>query len=285
MKIWSDVEYVYRCLADVERTDAFERSIEATVRPGDTVLDLGSGSGIMALLAARAGAARVFAVEVGPYLSRVSRQVFDESGYGAKIESLRIDARKLDLAKVPKPDVVTCEMITTGLIGEMQGPVLSSLRQAGLIDHQTRLIPAALTTSIALVNADFTFYGFDLRFPLFIDYFSRSFEQRVDLLSEAKELHSVNFLDDFDEHIAARCLLVANTTGSVDGLLLTSTTLFPDGSGVGTCVSYCQPVVLPVRPAIPVKKGDVMGVKVHYRMGGGFDSLRYEAKLTLPVNG
>src|SRR5438309_6758335 len=167
MKIWSDVEYVYRCLADVERTDAFQKSIELAVKPGDVVLDLGSGSGIMALLAARAGAGRVFAVEVGPYLSRISRHVFDESGYGATIESLRIDARKLDLTQVPKPDVVTCEMITTGLIGEMQAPVLSALKRSGIIDRQTRLIPAELTTSVALVNADFAFYGFDLRFPIF----------------------------------------------------------------------------------------------------------------------
>lgn len=280
MKIWSDVEYVYRCLADVERTDAFQKSIEATVKPGDVVLDLGSGSGIMALLAARAGAGRVFAVEVGPYLSRISRQVFDESGYGATIESLRIDARKLDLTEVPKPDVVTCEMITTGLIGEMQGPVLSALKRSGVIDRETRLIPAELTTSVALVNADFTFYGFDLRFPLFVDYFSKSFDRRVEVLSEHAEFHSVDFSMDFDEHIEVECRLTATAAGTIDGLLLTSTTRFPGGGIVGSCTSYCQPVILPVRPAIAVAKGETVRVRLHYRMGGGFDSLRYEAKHT-----
>src|SRR5438132_1657785 len=137
MKMWSDVEYVYRCLADTERTSAFRAAIEAAVRPGDTVLDLGSGSGIMGLFALRAGARRVIAVEAGRYLSRSLRQTFDASGYGDRITALRMDARKLTLAAIEKPDIVVCEMITTGLIGEMQGPVLRSLRNAGVIDERT----------------------------------------------------------------------------------------------------------------------------------------------------
>jgi pimeloyl-ACP methyl ester carboxylesterase len=49
-------------LADDGRVDAFVRAIEAVVRPGAVVVDIGTGSGILAMVAARAGARRVVVV-------------------------------------------------------------------------------------------------------------------------------------------------------------------------------------------------------------------------------
>lgn len=279
MKIWSDTEYVYRCLADKERTLAFKDAIKQAVKPGDVVLDLGTGSGVMAIFAAQAGARKVYAVEIADYLSRTSRENFIANGYGETIVPLRMNARDVGLSHVEKPAVVVCEMITTGLIGEMQGPVINSLKRSGVIDTQTLLIPSEISTSVALASADFNFYGTHLRFPVFINYFTKSFEHQPEILSETKMAHTVSFSSDFSEEVHLEESLHVSKGGEVNGLLLTSQTGFVGGAELGACVSYCQPVILPLKE-MRVSVGDTVDVSIRYRMGEGFDSLSYQSSVT-----
>ncbi len=53
----------YNMMSDRIRLDAYARAINALVKPGDIVIDLGSGPGLLSLLAARAGAEKVYAIE------------------------------------------------------------------------------------------------------------------------------------------------------------------------------------------------------------------------------
>ena len=50
-------------LNDRRRTASFLAAIRRVVRPGDVVVDVGTGTGVLAIAAAQAGAARVYAVE------------------------------------------------------------------------------------------------------------------------------------------------------------------------------------------------------------------------------
>lgn len=59
--------------------------LEEHLRPGDTVLDLGSGSGILAIAAARLGAAHVFALDIDPEAVRVARENVQRNGLDSTI--------------------------------------------------------------------------------------------------------------------------------------------------------------------------------------------------------
>lgn len=84
-------------LADVHRTGSFERAISAVVRPGMTVADVGCGSGILSLFAARAGAARVHALEATRMIDDAA-EVAHANGFADRIDFVAGDARHFQAA-------------------------------------------------------------------------------------------------------------------------------------------------------------------------------------------
>jgi protein arginine N-methyltransferase 1 len=84
--------------ADSLRFAAYCEAIQKAVRPGDTVVDLGCGPGIFALLACRAGAKRVYAIDAGEVI-HFARQLAEANGFADRIEFLHDDSRKVQLAE------------------------------------------------------------------------------------------------------------------------------------------------------------------------------------------
>ena len=80
-----DASYVQiRMLQDTARKRAFLDAIREVVRPDDVVLDLGTGSGILAVAAAQAGARQVYAVEPTNVI-RIAELVARDNGVADRI--------------------------------------------------------------------------------------------------------------------------------------------------------------------------------------------------------
>jgi ribosomal protein L11 methyltransferase len=62
------------------------RALEERVRRGDEVLDLGTGSGILAVAAARLGARRVIALDIEPQAVKAARENAAANGVGDVVE-------------------------------------------------------------------------------------------------------------------------------------------------------------------------------------------------------
>src|SRR5688572_7230772 len=86
-------------LRDRVRNAAFARALTAQVRPGDRVLDIGSGSGVWAVMAARLGARKVVAIEREPMLRPVIEGLVAENGVAAQVDVLSGDFRDAALAR------------------------------------------------------------------------------------------------------------------------------------------------------------------------------------------
>src|SRR5689334_13589718 len=99
-------------LEDSVRTEAFASAIAAVVRPGDVVLDLGSGSGVLAILACRAGARKVFAVEQG-HIADVAAMLIANNGCADRVDVLH--ARSQDVELSERANVLVTE--TLGNLG------------------------------------------------------------------------------------------------------------------------------------------------------------------------
>jgi protein arginine N-methyltransferase 1 len=83
-------------IADKARFGAYADAISRAVRPGDVVVDLGCGPGIFALLACRAGAKRVYAIDGGDII-HLARRLAAANGFADRIEFLHGDSRQIQL--------------------------------------------------------------------------------------------------------------------------------------------------------------------------------------------
>jgi SAM-dependent methyltransferase len=120
-----DLNYHRALLDDVVRLDAYDRAIRRLVRPGDVVLDVGTGTGILALLAARAGAARVHAVE-STAVAGLAEELVAANGLGDVITVHRADARTL--APVEPVDLIVSECMGRFLVDDGMIPAIEQAR-------------------------------------------------------------------------------------------------------------------------------------------------------------
>src|SRR4029453_11588483 len=95
-------------LEDDMRLTAFAQAISSTVRPGDVVVDLGCGTGILGLLACRAGAARVYAIDAGG-MAEIARVIAAANGLADRIAIINGHSQQVSLPE--RADVVLCDQI------------------------------------------------------------------------------------------------------------------------------------------------------------------------------
>jgi precorrin-6B methylase 2 len=137
---WADPVEHARMLHDDRRTNDYVAAVRAAVRPADIVLDIGTGSGVLAIAAARAGARHVYAVEASD-IADVAERVFASNDVQDKVTLIRGWSRDAELPE--RADVLVAEVIgNEPFEEEILETTLDARRR--LLKPDARLIPHTL---------------------------------------------------------------------------------------------------------------------------------------------
>lgn len=136
------------------------RLLEKAVSEGDEVLDVGAGSGILAIAAAVLGAGDVVAVEVDGYACAAARENAERNrvSHRVRVVEARTDAE--DLAARGPVDGIAAN-IETGVVLELLPGAARALKPGGWVvaggipsAEKDRIVEAALSTGFAVREAD-----------------------------------------------------------------------------------------------------------------------------------
>ena len=274
----------FAMLNDRARNDMFALAVRRRVRPGMRVLDIGSGTGLLAMMAVNAGAAHVTTCEANPLLAELSRQVIAAHGMADEITVVAKRSTGLvvgdDLAG--PVDLVISEIVDCGLVGEGLLPTMRHAREhllapgGALLPARGRIIGSLVQSGdIAKLNRVTDAAGYDVRllnhlatpghFPV------RLTTWRHRLLSEPASLAEFDLRHGSLDDAATPVTLQARADGCVHGLVV----WFEFDLGAGVVVSNAPTVTdshwmqafIPWNEGARVQAGEQIAFDLAWRQG------------------
>ena len=227
----------FEMLADVARNEAYDQALKTNIQKGMKVLDIGTGSGLLAMMSIRAGAAQVTACEMVPVLANVAKKVVTDNGMEEKINIINKKSTHIEVGQEldGKADLLVSEILDAGLLGE---GVIPSHRHAleQLLKPEAIVIPRSADLHGMLIESDNLrsidplrqISGFDLK--AFDDFRVAGEYHRVLLkvtphrvMSPVFPLFSVDFKDlppvaSLESPNIFEAEVVANQSGTIHGI-------------------------------------------------------------------
>jgi predicted RNA methylase len=253
------------CLSDRYRIRQFEFAIKETIKSGDVVLDAGSGTGILAFLALKYGAGKVYAVEIDDYLCRTIKENAVANGFEKRLEVINLDLFSLDSLD-REVNLVLMEMITTGLIEEAQVPAYNWLVDKKIITPSTRVIPFGFETYGTVLEYDFQEYGFQIKRVK-----HGGLRGVTGKLSRKKRIYSAEFNSNkISPEVNVLIDYSIVQSGVANSICLESIARLSRGIVLGESTWINHPVIVPLHPVIHTEEGDALKIDIKYIMGAGF---------------
>lgn len=220
-------------LADQVCQDLYRKAIFQTVRKGDVVLDLGTGTGIHALFACQAGAKRVYAIESETVIE-IAKTVARDNGYADRITFVYGRSEAVTL-----PEKVDVIITNTGFIGCMKSlpdACARFLKPGGRVIPDSAalsFVPAAAQQYYDDTIATWTKSRYGLKFDAFLPYAANyphvSHFTGKEFLAEPVEVSPIDFTKPIPAAYRWRVDFDLERSGALGGLLAWYTFHLADG--------------------------------------------------------
>src|SRR6266550_3545159 len=133
----------FQMMDDSKRNEAYEAAIRRAA-PGKRLLDIGTGAGLLALMAARAGAAKVTACEAVTLIAARAREIIAQNGLSDRIIVIPTKSTAITVPGVmaERAEVLVTETFASGLITEGVLPTIEHAHEY-LLTPDATIIPAS----------------------------------------------------------------------------------------------------------------------------------------------
>ena len=141
------------------RNSAYYDALKSAIKPNSIVFEIGTGSGLLAMMAAKLGAKQVITCETVPLIAETAQQIIKDNQLEKTIKviakkstDIEINAEKdNDLPELA--DILVSEIFSSELLGEYVLPSLEDAKRR-LLKPQGKVIPAAGSIMIGLFTGD-----------------------------------------------------------------------------------------------------------------------------------
>jgi predicted RNA methylase len=265
------LHYHFNMLQDDDRVNAFRRAIDLSVHADMHVVELGSGTGILASFAARRGA-QVTCVERNYALVKAAREFIALNGLTDRISVIHCDASHY----VPESpvDVVICEMLHVALIREKQGDVIHAFKNNHKKKYDGRLplfLPEASVLTVQPIEHDFDFSGYWAPVPLFQS--PRMNHERTKELASLTAYATFDYSRPYENKIQWQGELVFEQEGHFNAFrFVTQNVVRHDAIANETVLWPNQCLVIPIKEPRQVRRGERCTFRLDYSSGDSLES-------------
>lgn len=138
-------------LQDHIRMVAYEAAIKEVVKPGMTVVDLGTGTGILALWALEAGAKKVYGIDVNKDRIPQALDRIRKAGYADRFVPFNALSYNVELPE--RVDVVISEILGNLADNENMTPILADARKR-FLEEDGIMLPARVQTYLIPISSE-----------------------------------------------------------------------------------------------------------------------------------
>jgi type II protein arginine methyltransferase len=218
-----------RMLRDEQRNSAYARAIARSVRKDMIVLEIGTGAGLLALMAARAGAL-VVTCEANPMIAEAAREIAARNGLSDRIKIIakRSEALEIGIDLPERADLLIHEIFGDSLFNE---GVVASVADARsrLVKPEAVMLPARAELRVALIADELprnssldSVEGFDLSpFELLTHPITKRLGLGAEHIRVCSQPHSalgVDFTQDAPFGAERETLTIQSTGGRIDAV-------------------------------------------------------------------